>query len=237
MQAIAFQLRMPRRSRSRSGFTLMELIMGMIVTGLVMSAIAALISAVAVGWEHSGSAQADSSQRVQAHARVQRIVKGVKQLAALRAGSIDGTVTPAAALLIWKSDNNGDEKPQFSELALLIHQGAVGTPEAYLSFYQVEYPAEWTDAQKTEADNTPSPITHDEIFLDESITSFLAADHVQKTRVASNLVGVVFKRTDGVEITRPSLDYVLKFSKDNYVHVEYGTASVRPAAALPPSQR
>lgn len=211
--------------------------MGMIVTGLVMGAIAALMSAVAMGWEHSGSAQADASQRVQAHARIQRILRGVKQLAAVRAGSVDGTAAAAAAVLIWKSDDNGDDKPQFSELALLVHEGAVGTPQGALSYYEVAYPSEWTAQQKTDADNTPKPVTHDEIFLDESITSFRAADHVYGTLIASNLVGVAFKLTDGADVTRPSLDYVLKFSKDNYVHVEYGTASVRPPAALPASQR
>jgi hypothetical protein len=69
----------------------MELIMGMIVTGLVMSAIAALLSAVAMGWEQNGKSQTNSVYRVQTHARVQRILKGVKQLGAVRGGSVNGT--------------------------------------------------------------------------------------------------------------------------------------------------
>jgi len=63
----------------RCAFTLMELIMGMIVTGLVMAAIAALLSAVAMGWDQSGKSQTNSVYRVQTHARIQRILKGVKQ--------------------------------------------------------------------------------------------------------------------------------------------------------------
>ena len=203
--------------------------MGMIVTGLVMSAIAALFSAVAMGWEQSGTAQSDSSQRVHAHARIQRLLRGVKQLGAVRAGSIDASASPAAAILIWNTDANGDDKPQFSELALLVHQGGD------LLFYDVAYPAMWTAQQRADADNT-DPITHNEIFLDEGITDFLSADYIRATIVTSNVTGALFKRTDGANVTRPSLDYVLKFSKGGSTQVEYGTASVRPPAALPPGQ-
>ena len=80
--------------RGRRAFTLMELVMGMIVTGLVMSAIAALLSAVAMGWEQNGKSQANSVHRVQVHARLQRILKGVKQLGAVRPGSVNGTTNP-----------------------------------------------------------------------------------------------------------------------------------------------
>src|SRR4030095_1714032 len=120
MATIARQLR-TLRSRSprqrglapRSAFPLMELVMGLIVAGLVMAAIAALLSAVAMGWEQSGHSQATSIHRVQTHARIQRILKGAKQLGAIRAGSVNGNATPAG-VMIWKSDANDDGKVQFS---------------------------------------------------------------------------------------------------------------------------
>ncbi|MEA2733724.1 MAG: hypothetical protein QOE14_175 [Humisphaera sp.] len=207
--------------------------MGMIVTGLVMSAVAALLSAVARGWEQSGETQSNSTYRVQSHARIARILKGAKQLGAVRGGSIDGTFG-AAAIMLWKGDANADGKVQFSEVGLLMHEGAVGTPAGYLAFYEVVYPSNWTVMEKAVAD---SNWADDDIYDDDNIDSFRTRSLVRATVVASNVIGVVFTRTDGVNITRPSLDYVLKFKKDNQVHVEYGTASVRPAAALPPSQR
>ena len=242
MTTIARQLRTLRSRRprhrglARAAFTLMELVMGMIVTGLVMAAIGALLSAVAMGWEQSGHAQTTSVHRVQAHARIQRILKGAKQLGAIRAGSVNGNATPAGVML-WKSDNNGDGKVQFSELGLLVHEGLVGTPDAYLSFYDVAYPAAWTAAQKAAADNTPPVVTEADVYKDSNIDTFRTMAYVHKTLVASNLVGVVFTRTDGADITRPSLDYVLKFSKDNNVEVEYGTTSVRTPSTLPADQR
>ena len=211
--------------------------MGMIVTGLVMAAIAALLSAVAMGWEQSGKSQANSVHRVQTHARIQRILKGVKQLGAVRIGSVDGTATPPAAVMIWKSDDNGDGKPQFSELALLVHEGAVGTVGGYLSFYDVVYPSSWSLEQRAAADNTPPVITEADVYKDSSIDTFRTMTHVRKQLVASNLVGVVFTRRDGASITRPSLDYVLRFNKDSDVHVEYGTTAVRTPSTLPASER
>jgi hypothetical protein len=221
---------------ARAAFTLMELIMGMIVTGLVMAAIAALLSAVAMGWEQSGQSQTTSIHRVQTHARIQRILKGAKQLGAIRAGSVNGNTTPAG-VMIWKSDANGDGKVQFSELGLLVHEGLVGTPDGYLSFYDVAYPSNWSAAQKTAADNTPPVVTEADVYKDSNIDTFRTMAYVRKTLVASHLLGVAFTRTDGADITRPSLDYVLKFSKDNVVEVEYGTTSVRTPSTLPADQR
>ena len=224
-------------TRGRRAFTLMELVMGMIVTGLVMSAIAALLSAVAMGWEQNGKSQANSVHRVQAHARLQRILKGVKQLGAVRPGSVNGTTNPPAAVMIWKSDDNGDNKVQFSELGLLVHEGATGTAAGFVSFYDVAYPSTWSAAQRTAADNTPPVVTQEDVYKDTSIDTFRTMTYVRKQLVASHVVGVAFTRTDGADITRPSLDYVLKFNKDSETHVEYGTTAVRTPTTLPASQR
>ena len=210
--------------------------MGMIITALVMGAIAALLSAVAMGWEQSGQTQSSSVYRVQAHVRLQRILKGVKQLGATRKGSINGNTTPAA-VMVWKGDDNLDGKVQFSELGLLVHEGLVGTSDGYLSFYDVAYPTYWTAAQRTAADNTPPVVTQADVYKDSSIDTFRTMAYVRKTVVARNLVGVAFTRTDGADITRPSLDYVLKFDKDNDIQVEYGTSSVRTPSTLPADQR
>ena len=212
----------------------MELVLGMVVTGLVMTAVAALLSAVARGWDHTGSVQSTTTHRVQSHTRILRILKGAKQLGALRPGSIDGDFQ-GAGVMLWMNDANLDGKVQFSELGLLVHEGGIGTQDGYLALYDVAYPDSWTAAQRTAAD-TPA-LADDEIYEDSNIDTFRTLANVRMTLVASNLVGVVFTLKDGAEITRPSLDYVLKFNKDNDVHVEYGTVCVRTASELPASQR
>lgn len=212
----------------------MELVLGMIVTGLVMTAVAGLLSAVAKGWQHSGDTQASSNHAVQTHARMQKIVKGARQLGAVRAGSLEGNLQ-AAGIMIWAGDDNGDDAVQFSELGLLVHEGGVGTPLGYLAFYDVAYPTSWSAAERQAAD-TPA-LADDEIYDDANIDTFRSLAHVRMTLQASNLVGVVFTLKDGVDVIRPSLDYQLKFEKADVVEVEHGTVSVRTPTTLPASQR
>jgi hypothetical protein len=235
MASATLHPRIPRRALrvSRAAFTLMELVLGMIVTGLVMTAVSALLSAVAQGWEQSGDAQASSTYRVQAHARVQKILKGAKQIGAVRAGSIDGSYQPAGVML-WAGDANGDNKVQFSELGLMVHEGGVGTSSGYVAYYDVSYPAAWTAAQKTAAD-TPA-LADDEIYEDSNIDTFRSLANVRMTLLASNVVGAVFTRTDGVNVVRPTLDYTLKFEKNDTTELEYGAVALRTPTTLPTSQ-
>ena len=128
-------------SPSRRGFTVFELMLGMIVTSLVLGASAALLSAVAQGWTQSESAGNGSNRVAMTHIRLQRVLRAAKQLGACRPGSIEGT--DSAALLIWKGDANLDNKVQFSELALLEHTPGDGK----LRCYEVNYTNSWTDAQ------------------------------------------------------------------------------------------
>ena len=235
MATATFHPQLSRRARGRTAaaFTLMELVLGMLVTGLVMIAVGALMSAVAQGWEQSGETQATSTYRVQAHARIQKILKSAKQLGAVRAGSIDGNYQPAG-VMIWAEDANGDNAVQFSELGLLVHEGDVGTSSGYIAYYDVSYPASWTAAQKTAAD-TPA-LANDEIYDDANIDTFRALANVRMTLLASNVVGAVFTRTDGVNVTRPSLDYTLKFEKNETTELEYGAVALRTPTTLPVSQ-
>jgi type II secretory pathway pseudopilin PulG len=224
------------RSRSRAGgFTLLELVLGMMITGLVMAAIAALLSAVAQGWKQSSETQTQSNHVVQVHARVQKLLRSARQLGACRHGSLDGMNPTAAALFMWKGDTNDDGTVQFSELGLLVHEGTLGTPEAYLAFYDVAYPSGWTGAQKTAAD-TPA-LADDEIYGDTNIDTFKALEHVRMTVVASNIPRAVFNMRESASITRPSLDYTLKVKKNEKTEFLYGTVAVRTPTTIPVTQR
>jgi hypothetical protein len=225
---------LPRLTRGRAGFTLMELTLGMLVTGLVMIAVSALLSAVARGWEQSGATQVTSLYRVQTHARIEKYLRGAKQIGAVRSGSVDGTQA-AAGVMLWAGDANLDNKVQFSELGLLAHEGGVGTSSGYLAYYDVSYPASWTASQKSAAD-TPA-LADDEIYNNSNIDTFRTLANVRKTVVATNVVGARFTKTDGVDVTRPTLEYALKFQKDGGTDYEYGSVSTRTPTTLPASQR
>ena len=222
-----------RRRLSGRAFTLMELVMGMIITGLVMVAVSALLSAVAHGWTQTTATQSSSNHKVQVHARVQSILKGAKQLGAVRPGSLSGYAIPAAVMM-WAGDYNGDDRVQFSELALLMHDGGTGSPDGYLAFYEVVYPSAWTAAQKEAADSVT--LSKDEIYKDSNIDTFRLLANVRQTILATEVVGATFTLTDGADVTRPSLDYVLKFQKAGSPQTEYGTVAVRTPTTLPASQ-
>jgi len=219
-----------RRSRlSAAGFTLMELMIGMMVTALVTAASAALLSAVGQGWKQSDSTQDDSLSIVQAHLRLQRVLRGAKQIGLCHSGSIEGS--SSAAVLIWKADTNLDSQMQFSELALIEHNPSDGI----IRYYEVVYPSNWTPAQKAAAD-TPA-LANDNIYDETAIDSFKAISYVQSTILARGITGVEFHRYDDGNTVRPTVDYVLKFPlSGGDSRLEYGSAAVRTPSTLPSSQ-
>lgn len=207
----------------------------MMITALVMAAIAALLSSVAQGWKQSSDAQASSNHVVQTTARMQKVLRAARQLGACRSGSLDGIDPTPAAVMMWKGDANDDGKVQFSELALLVHEGNLGTADAYVAFYDVAYPSGWTGAQKSAAD-TPA-LADDEIYDENNIDTFRTLEHVQMTVLANNVSRAMFARRDSASITRPSLEYALKVEKNGRAELVYGTAAVRTPSTMPVSQR
>ena len=226
-----------RRTSSRCGFTVIELMLGMIVTSLVLGASAALLSAVAAGWTQSEAAGNSSNRVAMTHLRLQRILRSAKQLGAYRAGSIEGT--SSASVLIWKEDENLDGKIQFSEVALIEFDPADGK----LRYYEVNYPSSWTDAQKTAAD-TPA-MADDEIYDRDSqpdpIEEFKSAAYVptpdQAMVLAQGISGAEFHKYDSTSTTRPRFEYLLNFAAtDGTTETEYGAVTSRTATTLPAGQ-
>src|SRR6185437_13571291 len=116
------------------GFTFVEMVIGMVVMAMVMGVLAAVLMATAQGWKQSGTVQASTSVTALSHLRLQRDLKPVHLIGAVRAG---GSGQNAAAML-WKADANYDWKVQFSELALLeYHPSTDATDPNTLRLYQV----------------------------------------------------------------------------------------------------
>ncbi|MEO6434399.1 MAG: hypothetical protein ABIP55_01385, partial [Tepidisphaeraceae bacterium] len=226
----------PRHARGR-GFTFMELVLGMMVTSLVMAALAALMGAVAAGWRHSGNAQATSNVVAQTHVRMQRLLKGVRQIGAVRNGSVDGSADPQAAALIWKSDANGDYKIQLSEVALLEAEIGGQLTQCRMVSHTIAYPSDWTTAQRNTADG--AALTDAELYEDASIDEFRtiaqASAYGQATVVATSIVGAEFRLIDGAAVTRPTLNYLINIQRGSAPETEYGSVTVRTPTTLPAS--
>src|SRR2546423_9591081 len=114
LHARRFQLR-----RRPAGFTFVELMIGLVVTALVMGALAGLTTAVAQGWKQGDTTQTTTNVTTQTHLRVKRYLRAARLLGYCEVGSLDNPNCAQAAELFWKGDANADNQIQFSELALL----------------------------------------------------------------------------------------------------------------------
>jgi hypothetical protein len=221
-----------RRPR-RVGFTLMELTLGMMVTTLVMGAVAAVVSAVAQGWEATGSKLTTASTTARVNVRVQSLLKSARQIGAVRTGSLSASNTlDLAAVLMWKGDANSDSQIQFSEIAMLAHEkytNAKGEFKQELALYEVSFPSGWTAAQKAAAD---SVYTAADVKNAVVLGTFPTTEHVRRRAIADDVTGAQFCLVDSATAIRPIFDYVLKFNRagsGGVVETAYGTAAVRSA--------
>jgi hypothetical protein len=236
------------RANHHGGFTLIELMLGMVITTLVVGALGAMMTAVGRGWIASDAVKASSSFANQSAAHLRQVVRGAKQIGLVRFGSLDGSASPDAAVMLWKTDAlktvaNGDGtfryvtdgKVQFSELGMIEHFIGADAAHSELRYYQVAFPSNWTAQQKQAAD-TPD-LADDEIYKSTEVETFKGLENVQYTVLARNIIGCTFKRIDGTSVTRPALEYTLRIQKsDGSIDVEYGTIALRSPTTLPVAQ-
>src|SRR5829696_9211342 len=78
----------PRTGGSR-GFTVMELCFGLVITALVMAAVASFVMAVSQSWRHSDQVETSAMRAWQATMRLGRAVQDARLIGAYNAGSLD----------------------------------------------------------------------------------------------------------------------------------------------------
>ncbi len=221
------------RYARRRGFTFVEMVIGMVVMAMVMGALAAVLSAVAQGWKQSGTVQASTSITSLSHLRLQRDVKPVHLIGAVRTGNTSGQ---NAAALLWKADANYDWQVQFSEMALLeYHPSTDATDPNTLRLYQVTWPTGWTPAQQQAADTTLS--STDQIYQDSQIDLFKTLQYVSYVVLARDVTACTINKNDSASTTRPSLDYKITITRGTTSETDLGTVAVRSPSTLPVSQR
>jgi hypothetical protein len=223
-------MRTIRTSSQRRAFTAMELMLGMLVTSLIMTAIAGLMTAVGHGWKQTTSTEASSNVITQSHTRMQKMLRASRQIGRTREGSLDGSSAYGAAVMLWAGDTNQDSLIQVSEVALIQHD----TDAESIKLYAIEWPSAWTTAQKEAADTT---LDDDDIYGATAPELFKVINHVEGSDLVKDVVGAVFIRRDSASTVRPGFEYVLKIERDEQTETEYGSATLRVPATMPISQR
>jgi len=217
------QLQISTRA-ARGGFTVLELCFGIIVTSLVMLAVASFSLAMGTAWRRSSELESLTLRARQAGARVAREIRDGKLITTFRAGSLDGSA-PAAGVMIWKEDTNGDGKIQGAELELIEHN----TGAHQLTIYRAGQ-GNNTIVLAWAAVSDPAVISNFKIGR-------------TGVPLARGVYGALFNASATTSTTQqPTLEYALKLvyepptssvveTSTTGSYTEYGTAAVR--APLP----
>jgi hypothetical protein len=102
-------------------FTVVEMSFGLIVTSLVMAAVAAFLLAVGQSWRYSDQVETTSMHAWQATVRLVRTVQDARLIGAVSPGDIFGPTPNPAAVIVWTTDTNGDGAIQGAECAMVEH--------------------------------------------------------------------------------------------------------------------
>lgn len=222
-------------ARKPRGFTLVELTMGLVITTMVMGALAAFSYAMSTAWRASDSAQSLFVTGNQAVARIQSIVRSSKKIGLVRTGSLSDPNARAACAMLWRKDSNADNKIQFSEIALLSYENN------NLYYYDVQFPATMTQAQRDAVDTAVGVVSAD---LNDSTApeDFKSLSYV----VGNPVIGKKIIGADDLKVTgaqfatisnstmRPCLEFALQLSKGSAKSTYlYGIAAVRSANGSP----
>lgn len=106
---------------NKRAFTVVELCFGLVVTSLVMAAVATFLLAVSQSWRYSDQVETTSMHAWQATVRLVRTVQDARLIGAVSQGDIFGTTPNPAAVIVWTADTNGDGAIQGAECAMVEH--------------------------------------------------------------------------------------------------------------------
>ncbi|HMB95130.1 MAG TPA: hypothetical protein VKK61_03745, partial [Tepidisphaeraceae bacterium] len=195
--------------------------LGLVITALVMSALATFSLAMCSAWVGSGQVQALTLRGNQIAMRIQNEIRNARLLGACRAGSSDGSAA-GAAILIWKNDTNGDGLIQGSEVEMIYHDTA--------NHQLVLYSGTSSDV---------ATWSYSTVFTNAATIGTFQTGRTP-TQFATNVYGAMFQTSAATSTTlNPSLQFAIKIlSNDSspgtpQVFVEYGAATVRAPIAQP----
>lgn len=201
------------KRRQIRGFTLAELVIGMAITTIVMTAMASFTMSVGTAWKANEEAEAASLITNVAAARLGREVKMARLAGALYTGALDGSEVNEAAVMLWRADTNGDNIIQLSELELIAYEKASKALVRYRPGNLV------TNSNVTTAEfnnismiATAKSIFHRQILIPK----------VDGARVYS---------LDKYASTKPAMEWVLRIVQNGQTHVLSITLTFRSATA------
>jgi hypothetical protein len=108
------------RPRGR-GFTVVELCFGLVVTALIMGAVASFLLAASQSWRYSDQVATSSMHAWQATVRLVRTMQDARLIGAVMPGDLNVSTPNPAAVIVWMKDTNQDGAIQGAECAMIEH--------------------------------------------------------------------------------------------------------------------
>lgn len=217
----------------RRGMTVIELSMGLLVTGMVMASLAAVWSAVGQTWSNTSSSQQVSLSGNQAGLRLEDRLRQSKYICQYTSGSQDSSASKAASVLLWKSDTwsvapatSADGKPQLGELLLIEH--SVSDQKVYV--YEPIASSAMDASQKSRAGGVA---TWSDLSASTTPTTFKTYDFVRKKTLAESVGGMILYVPAQTTNARQSMEFTLKISRGGITSVVYGTGALRGPTTKP----
>jgi hypothetical protein len=227
-------------ARRRRGFTFVELCLGMIVTAMIMGAVAGIMTAVGEGWSQGQSTQSIQLQANQVFARVQKILSSAKYVGQVTAGSVTDSTQPPGSIFFWRGDDypNGstaDGTMQWGEMALIQQDPTTHT----LFLYKAIPYSQMSGSQLTRAGvalGSTDPST-------TNMTTFKALDFVTATAIGGpgnqtdhgdlHVDAAQFYVPTDVKSRLPVIEFALSLSRNGQSTILYDSSTIRAPATQP----
>jgi prepilin-type N-terminal cleavage/methylation domain-containing protein len=206
-----------RRDRRHRGLTLVEMMMGLALLGLIGAANAAVLFAVGRAWTSAETDRANRTGGYQASAFMYRQLRAARYVGVAHGGMTDvatGTPLPPA-LAIWREDDVlEDGIVQYGEYAVIEYDALARTVKMY--YHPVYEPGA--------ADRVPDASLNSAVHAAE----FKDRPYVEGRLVARDVKEAKFKAyaVNGNAQAR-LVEFTFVIERDGREQVEYGTATVR----------
>lgn len=216
----------------------------MLVTMIIMGALAGITYSVGEGWTSNDGTQALQLQAVQAAARLQRIFSTAKFVGTWQPGVLSGsTSSNAASIFFWEADNfpsgNPDLTIETAEMALIQYDP---TTQSIFLYQSIPY-SQMTTTQLAQGGATLNDAT---ITNSATPASFKTLSYIA-TRQAlagpgdhplpgthSVVTGLVFNvRNLTSTVALPSVEFTFTLTRGTDSVTQYGTTTLRAPTTQP----
>jgi prepilin-type N-terminal cleavage/methylation domain-containing protein len=220
----------------RSAFTLIELLIGMVITSIVLLALSGVTLSVAQGWSASDGTQALQIQSAQIYARLRHYLSSAKYITQVTPGSLNGSAA-GGCVCFWAYDGGSypaDGLPQAGEMAMIQHDPTTQT----LWLYQPIAYSSMNTSQQGAANTTMTWATISALSWPVTWAGYVTQPpkYVVATAIGHNVKGALFA-VSGMSSTtqRPVVEITLVLNRSPQpASTQYETIVLRAPGPQPP---